>query len=47
MKDIEDENINIASATECTGLIPTLPKDGEEEANYKSLISPLPKKKRK
>lgn len=45
MKDIENEEINVFSATECTGLIPSLPEDDEEEDNYRDILKISPTKK--
>ena len=56
MKDPREpfyENEKIASQTECTGLMPVLPKDEEQDVNYAQLYAihkaakPCPKYRRK
>ncbi len=42
MKDKKNpffETEDVASVTECTGLMPALPKDGEQDENYASLYA--------
>jgi len=54
-KDIEtfEKEENVASMTECTGLMPVLPKDLEQDENYAELYAvhratkPCPKYRRK
>lgn len=47
MKEIEDEEINVSSATDCTGLIPTIPLSDEEEENYRDILKYSPKTSKK
>lgn len=44
MEPIKDEEIHVFSATECTGLIPSLPDDEEEKESYKEISHPLPER---
>ena len=37
--DWNHDGENVASATECTGLIPALPRDEAEDAHYASLYA--------
>lgn len=39
MKNTFDEHENVASATECTGLMPALPYDMREDKNLAALYS--------
>ena len=47
------ETEDVASFTECTGLMPVLPKDGEQDENYAALYAihkaakPRPKYRRR
>lgn len=38
---------NVASFTECTGLMPALPKDEQQDESYAELYGVLPAKKKK
>lgn len=42
MKETDNEEINVTSATDCTGLIPTIPLSDEEEENYRDILKYSP-----
>ncbi len=44
MSIFDEEDANVFSATECTGLIPTLPQDEEEDENYRKLFKVFPER---
>lgn len=52
-RDPFENEENVASFTECTGLMPALPKDSEQDENYAALYSvhkaakPRPKYRRR
>lgn len=44
MDEQYEDDPMVCSATECTGLIPSLPENEEEKENYKDIVHYAPKK---